>query len=276
MAIIMLMMYTMQSLLVPVAALQHEMRRDASGKFVHFAKNNLESKSSLVREVCLTRSQLQGPNLKCPKKLAKRKNCIIKQFFQHGLHCRVQRVGEAENPGPIVVSTFNPTQLLGRENDVASFLDGVWTGCETSHTVDAQNVIQSRFKSLQINAVFSAPAEKHSDNKGIYRGKAVGSAVMSRFPLQPYPEALDDDALATCRFSDAIVKLRPDLPMYVCAIYGPPENNTILADSEKVLVAAARPGVERALYFRGPAVITGDMNRELHELPFWPILRRKG
>ena len=200
----------------------------------------------------------------------------ITQFFQDAFCNEVRRVGEAENPGPFIIATFNPTQLLGREEEIASFNDGIWTGCETSHTTEAQEVTQSRFRAVNINSVFSKAAEKHSDNNGIYRGKAVGTAIMSRFPMQPYPEMLDHDAFVTCRFTDAIVRLSPNLPMYVCAIYGPPENNTTLTDAESVFVAASRPGIERAVAFKGPAVITGDFNRELHEVPFWPILQNRG
>ena len=204
-------------------------------------------------------------------------NCLINQFFQQTMHVKVMRFGEAENPGPFVVSTFNPAQLLGREEEVASFVDGVWTASETSHTAEAQTVIQNRFKAMGVNTIFSRAAEKHSDNNnGVYRGKAVGTAVLSRFPLQPYPESLDQEADATCRFCDAIIRAKPNLPIYVCSVYGPPENNTILADAEKVFVAATRPGVERATAFKGPAIITGDFNREMHEVPFWPLLQRKG
>ena len=204
-------------------------------------------------------------------------NCLTIQFFQQTMHVKVMRFGEAENPGPFVVSTFNPAQLLGREEEVASFVDGVWTASETSHTAEAQTVIQNRFKAMGVNTIFSRAAEKHSDNNnGVYRGKAVGTAVLSRFPLQPYPESLDQEADATCRFCDAIIRAKPNLPIYVCSVYGPPENNTILADAEKVFVAATRPGVERATAFKGPAIITGDFNREMHEVPFWPLLQRKG
>ena len=66
------------------------------------------------------------------------------------------------------------------------------------------------------------------------------------------------------------------MPVYVCSIYGPPENNTTLTDAEQVFVAASRPGVERSLAYKGPALITGDLNRDLHEVPFWPLLQRKG
>ena len=42
----------------------------------------------------------------------------------------VLRYGEAEHPGPFVVSTFNPAQLLGKKEDIASFVDGIWTASE--------------------------------------------------------------------------------------------------------------------------------------------------
>ena len=130
---------------------------------------------------------------------------------------------------------------------------------------------------MNINAVFSNHAERHSDcNKGVYRGKAVGTAIMTRLPMQPYPEAMEHEAHVTSRIVDAVVHLRANLPMYVCALYGPPENNTTLADPERIFVAAAQPGVQRAVAFKGPAAITGDFNRQLHEVPFWPLLQRRG
>ena len=94
---------------------------------------------------------------------------------------------------------------------------------------------------MHVNAIFSRPVEKHSDNSGIYRGKAIGSAIMSRFPLQPYPESLEHEADVTCRFSDVIVRVKPNSN-------NNNNNNapfTDLADAEKVFVAASRPGVEK-------------------------------
>ena len=44
------------------------------------------------------------------------------------------RIGEASHPGPFVISTFNPTQLLGHEQSISQWNRGIWTGCETSHT----------------------------------------------------------------------------------------------------------------------------------------------
>lgn len=56
------------------------------------------------------------------------------------------RVGEADNPGPLRIGTFNPHQLYNKEEVVAEWGPGIWTASETSHTVDAMKVSACRFK----------------------------------------------------------------------------------------------------------------------------------
>jgi hypothetical protein len=265
MALFFMMLMLMQSLFLPADALQVKFDNEKSGQFMPHVIDYFGDRDVFANVAIHTFPHQLTNYSKLEFALLANQTCKIKKLFQYTFHGVVKRIGEAKTPGPMVISTFNPTQLLGRENDVSTFLDGVWTGCETSHTVEAMAVTQNRFKQLHVNAVFSQPADKHSDNKGVFRGKAVGTAVMSRFPLQPYPEELDADVRATCPFSDAIVRLRPDLPLYICALYGPPENNTVLMDSEKVFVTAARPGVERAMFFKdqppSPVISTGHYMR---------------
>ena len=56
------------------------------------------------------------------------------------------RVGEADNPGPLRVGSFNPHQLFNKEEVIAEWGDGIWGGAETSHTVDAMRVSSARFR----------------------------------------------------------------------------------------------------------------------------------
>eukprot|EP00435_Cladocopium_sp_Y103_P054469 s515_g17.t1 len=199
------------------------------------------------------------------------------QFFQCGCVQDVVRVGEASNPGPMIsFRTFNPAQLLGHEEEIAGWPDGVWTAAETSHTAAAMQVTERRFRQHDVRTIFSAPVEKHSNNAGSYRGKAMGTAIMSRLYMTPYPMELEESVKMSCRFSDALVHLGHGLRAYVCVTYGPPINNYTYEDGERVFLNSILPGLQRATMFRGPAVITGDFNRDLGDCVFWESLRAKG
>ena len=191
-------------------------------------------------------------------------------------HAQVWRVGEALNPGPVVVRTFNPAQLLGHESEICKWPDGIWTASETSHTVAALGVLKRRFHQNDVHSVFSQPVEKHSNNAGSYRGKAMGTAILSRLQLVPYPMELEHDVKASCRFSDALVHLGHGVRAYVCVAYAPPINNCTYANGEKVFLNAILPGLQRATNYKGPALITGDFNRDLGDCIFWESLRAKG
>lgn len=191
------------------------------------------------------------------------------------------RLGEAENPGPaqdsmLCVRTINPAQLLGNELTLQDWPKGLWTAAETSHTPAAMNVIRSRLRKQDINVQFGHPVDKLNDNSGIYRGRALGCANISALPLQPYPCQLEDGFTSICRSCDALVQLSQGVAMYSGVVYGPTSTNQYYADPERVFRHATAPIVERACMFRGPAMISGDMNRELVQCWFWPLLQSKG
>lgn len=91
----------------------------------------------------------------------------------------------------------------------------------------------------------------------------MGCATISALPLQPYPKVDDCDFLRTCRSSDALVQLGCGLTMYSAVIYGPTSANQYYADPERVFRHATSTIIERACMFRGPAMISGDFNRDL-------------
>ena len=198
------------------------------------------------------------------------------QFFDTCRSCECLRYGEARHPGPWVIRTFNPTQLLGREEEICKWPDGVWTGAETSHTVAAQHVIRSKFRANDVQCLLSAPVEVHKANSGVYRGKASGTALLSRFPMRPYPQPLDPVVAASSRFCDGVVHVGHGLHVYVCVVYGPATNTQLYEDPDRVFLNSILPGIQRASTFKGPAVITGDFNRNLVDCPFWDILQQQG
>lgn len=195
---------------------------------------------------------------------------------------QVHRIGEAANPGPtsghdlLSIRTFNPTQLLGNEKVLSQWPRGLWTAAETSHTEAAVGVIKSRLRKHDINVQFGHSVGKHNNNAGIYRGRALGCANISALPLQPYPSMDNCEFLTFCRSSDALVQLGAGLTMYSGVIYGPTSTNQYYADPERVFRRATADIIERACMFRGPAVISGDFNRELDQCYFWKYLVSKG
>lgn len=105
---------------------------------------------------------------------------------------------------------------------------------------------------------------------------AVGTAILSTMGMHPYPMETPEHVLHGSRFSDAIVNIGCGIHAYICAIYGPPLTQQIYVDGERVFLDAAQPGIQRACAFRGPAIITGDFNRDLCDVVFWQKLRSLG
>eukprot|EP00438_Fugacium_kawagutii_P027737 Skav224790 [mRNA] locus=scaffold764:105032:110713:- [translate_table: standard] len=203
--------------------------------------------------------------------------CKITQFFKMAvLKNRERRVGEAKNPGPLAIRTFNPTQLLGHEETISQWGDGIWTACETAHTAAASPVICHRFHKHGVRSILSPPVPRHTENGGAYRGKASGTGIFSNFSMHPYPMQVDPVVNETSRFCDAVVNLHNGSHLYVCSVYGPPITNYTYDDAERVFHAVFRQGMQRAMAFRGPAVITGDLNRDLCDIQEWQILKLHG
>lgn len=73
-----------------------------------------------------------------------------------------KRIGEAKNPGPFAIRTFNPGQIFGCEEIMSQWPVGIHTAAETSHTRQAMLVSKARFAKLGINSMFGPPVEKHT------------------------------------------------------------------------------------------------------------------
>lgn len=201
--------------------------------------------------------------------------CI--QFFQDADVDVYRRMGEALHPGPPwTIRTFNPAQMLGHESDLRDWPTGVWTAAETNHTSSAMQVTKHRLKKENIRSVFGPAVQKHSNNAGVYRGRAMGTAIFSTSPMHPYPEETSQEVNATCRFNDVLVRINQHLMAYVAVVYGPPESNVTYTDGDRIFNTAMQPALERATHFQGPAAITGDFNRELSSCRLWTDLQRMG
>lgn len=106
------------------------------------------------------------------------------------------RVGEAKNPGPgldantLNIFHCNPTALVGKEHEIASWGSGITLVSETSATARAQRVIQCNLAKNKIKSIWSKPVTPYRQSSGEMRGIAGGTAIFSNFPARKTLEPL--------------------------------------------------------------------------------------
>ena len=194
-------------------------------------------------------------------------------------------VGEAKNPGPlwfhddpkcsdvIWIGNANPTQLLNKESCLDEWGSGIWTFSETSATEKAIRAIRSRATSKGFNVQFGAPVpqqQKHS----IMRGKAGGVAVASDFPIKSYSYPMPDFLHKSTRYMDCVVQVGNNQNIYISTIYGVAGQSS--AHHHSLTIDIVNQATERALAYKGPAVICGDFNVPLESLDSWEVLQKHG
>ena len=190
------------------------------------------------------------------------------------------RVGEAKNPGPgpfqkLELSTFNPTQLLGKEPEVCALGQGVYGVSETSTTQLALKSMQPKFRKSGFSTMWSKCVDPQRPKNSLLRGKAAGTAIISSYPLRPFWDPPSKPSFDSHRFCDAIIQLNANICMYFATLYGYVNNPCHidpLGSTNRLFTEIA----ERALNFQGPAAIVGDFNWDLHELVAWRTLCKAG
>ena len=193
-----------------------------------------------------------------------------------------QRIGEAKHPGPpfpedsiLDIGTFNPTALMGKEQDVINFGRGIFGASETSVTATSQPIIRSQFQKAGFYTAWSKPVEPQKHQISLLRGKANGTAIVSSFPLRPYPDTISKELWDTHRYVDAVIQVHTNCVIYFGSLYGAANTKTHvdpLALTNSVFSQAA----ERAMNFQGPAVIVGDFNWNLEDIAGWHTLVKMG
>ena len=185
------------------------------------------------------------------------------------------RIGEARVPGPFRISTINPTQIHGHVEDITDLRHDVCTTAENSATIDAQRVAHHQFKKNGINSLWSAPVQTISQNSGTFRGRASGVSIHTSLPISPIAVDLPADIRESARLLDGIVHLNHKVCCHVGVVYGPPHNDTF-ANPVAILNRLTFVAAERAVTFKGPAVLTGDWNVDLEKAEVWKFLAARG
>ena len=185
------------------------------------------------------------------------------------------RIGEASVPGPFRVSTINPTQIHGHVDDVIALRHDVCTTAENSATIDAQRVAHQQFKKAGINSLWSAPVSTISQNAGTFRGRAAGVSIHTHLPIHPIAVDLPSDIRESARLLDGIIHLNNDVCCHIGVVYAPPHNDTF-ANPVAILNRLTFVAAERAVAFKGPAILSGDWNVNIEQAEVWKFLRDRG
>ena len=198
-------------------------------------------------------------------------------------------IGQAKNPGPnfhersfggnednanqLWIGCANPTQLLGKTECFEEWGSGIWTFAETSATEKAQISIRNKANQVGHKVIFGKPVAPHHVGTEM-RGRAGGVAIASDYPIRKYVYPSPDFVHESTRFVDTIVQMGSSYAIYISSLYGMASNSCAIPQSftNNLFLQAT----ERALSFKGPAVICGDFNIPLLKLDGWEILEQAG
>ena len=110
---------------------------------------------------------------------------------------------------------------------------------------------------------------------GALRGRASGVAVVRNHDVARYPQPVPVDVFETSRVVETLVHMSNGIRMYVASLYGPAYGrNTV--DPNALISRMCDTVLDHALEHLGPAIIMGDFNVGLEEMPMWPKLQSKG
>ena len=187
------------------------------------------------------------------------------------------RIGEAQNPGPgeLSVYTCNPTTMWNKQDLLMKLCPGVIGISETAATQPIQHQLTKWCYEKNLSIRWSAPVGVLGKSNAGFRGMAGGTAIMSSFPQRFSNLLIPEDIQYSNRFCESHILVSPHRYMYMASLYGP----TVAfryADHIVLMDRLFNHATERALCFRGPASIVGDLNTTLDKLSSWPALQRAG
>ena len=187
------------------------------------------------------------------------------------------RIGEAKNPGPFRISALNiqslhcalnENKLVFRDNDVLALSET----CATTTVLDKASKVSA---ACGRHAFCSNPVRRRtfkrgtiSEGRGESAGVWVSSTMHARSLCLPWP----DDIAALCRACDSIL-YTPNGPVYVACLYGYHQGFPDASpQTDRILEAI----FQRSQLLKIPAVVVGDFNSTLENLPVWPMMCERG
>ena len=183
---------------------------------------------------------------------------------------KVQRVGEASNPGPehtieeVNFSLVNPTGLYNKDDLVAALGPGTYSVAETHATTKAQCALKKKFRDRKLNVVFGKAVPSHL-GKDNFKGIASGVACVSSFPTRFVPLNNSQILFDTCRILATHVCISPNIVVLVLTIYAPPRACVTIRDPKGLTIQLLDCAFQMASNWMGPSVIMGDFNHDIFD-----------
>ena len=187
------------------------------------------------------------------------------------------RIGEAANPGPFNLGTFNPTGLLHKGQIMCDLPAGLW-GVSESH-LTSLGVKRFRdelsFSKCKHKFYTNVVAQRLSSSVGSIGGKAQGVGIMTSFPGRSLPVTWDQDVVDEARiYAGTAMVAQQWIKMGVMYGYAFRAKNAETQQRSNQLLSYL---VQRIVFeSKGPRVICGDFNQEHGELEQTHILQREG
>lgn len=174
------------------------------------------------------------------------------------------RIGEAANPGPYAIGTFNPTGLLNKGQIMSDLPHGLW-GVSESHLTrlgvrrfkDELNFAKECKHKFYTNVV----AEKLSSSEGSIGGKAQGVGILTSLPGRSLPVTWGQDVFDEARvYAGTAMQSGQWIKMGVMYGYAFREKNIETRQKSNKLLSHL---VQRVVYeSKGPRVVCGDFNQD--------------
>ncbi|CAE7035963.1 unnamed protein product [Symbiodinium sp. CCMP2592] len=220
-------------------------------------------------------------------------------YWRPGLYSGL-RIGEATNPGPFqrtlhaflgqtppaqqesgptepscVFAVVNPTSILHKVPALLELGADIVALSETSAVQRAQQVTTNAFRRHGFKVHWGWAVQPHcrvESDKTPMRGLAAGVALAARVPSRASRPALPEAAAATCRISEAFVRLGA-LEVRVITVYGVALSEP---DARERTNAILQQAFERASQNAVPCIVAGDFNLRPFDCPAGQAFQAQG
>ena len=182
-------------------------------------------------------------------------------------YTQMQRLGEADNPGPTIgsfrIAITNPTSIYSKSStyhELQSEHDlDIITASETSATQLAQTQFSHAIRPTYRRILWSAPVPDHrpkTDGTASKRGKASGVACMTNHRIRHAQGTITPEWEATSRILHVVITLgKLDVQMIILYALPTTQNGSTTFNSD--LLAAA---IQASTMLPLPCIILGDFN----------------
>ena len=182
-------------------------------------------------------------------------------------YTQMQRLGEADNPGPTIgsfrIAITNPTSIYSKSStyhELQSEHDlDIITASETSATQLAQTQFSHAIRPTYRRILWSAPVPDHrpkTDGTASKRGKASGLACMTNHRIRHAQGTITPEWEATSRILHVVITLgKLDVQMIILYALPTTQNGSTTFNSD--LLAAA---IQASTMLPLPCIILGDFN----------------